>query len=42
MKVFSGFSVVKCMECLDKLRWFRKMRMKAEVKRGRLGPDRLI
>lgn len=28
------------MECLDKLKWFKKMKMKAEMKKTRPGTDR--
>jgi hypothetical protein len=28
------FNTVKCMEIIDKIKWFRKMKAKAEQKKG--------
>lgn len=32
MKSFSILSTIKCMEILDKLKWFRKMKAKSQLK----------
>lgn len=34
-RAFSLLNTVKCMEGLDKLNWFRKMKAKAEIKKGK-------
>jgi len=34
IKAFSMLSTVKCMENIDKIKWFKKMKAKAEIKKG--------
>lgn len=36
MKAFSMLHTIKCMQNLDKLQWFKKMKAKAQVK-NRIG-----
>jgi hypothetical protein len=36
---FSTLKTIQCLESLDKLRWFRKMRIKAELKKEYLNHE---